>query len=420
MEMKSTFIRDLLVKILLIALFLFLLMYLFPMPNLTPFYSAIFNNNIQTMKDAAEDYFTVKRMPTEDGKSVTMTLKEMEDNKLIIPFVDKDGKTCDKKKSYVKVTKDGDEYVLKVSLTCSDESNYIIERIGCHNFCSNGVCNENKTIAEVAKKEEEKKEEKKVVCHTDEEGTITVKVPTGEYIKEYEYKKENKSEKWTLGEWRDTKVTETEDIKLNNTRTQYTGQKKVTSNTTLYEQISYEYKDNWTLGEWVNTLETETETHRLYSKRTLYTGQKLVTTTAPRYQYSKTKYVLTKTITGSKTTCSDWMYDSTWYTSKPASTGSKEYGDSYNSRSNTDWVLIQSSYKTTTMMPTIVETGGTRYKYELVTSNEDYIKLYSPDRGIKSILYEVKVGDSNVFLNTTLEDLDTTTSLLRSQLIYIT
>ena len=78
MERKGTFIRDLLVKILLIALFLFLLMYLFPMPNLTPFYSAIFNNNIQTMKDAAEDYYTVSRMPTEDGKSEKMTLKEME------------------------------------------------------------------------------------------------------------------------------------------------------------------------------------------------------------------------------------------------------------------------------------------------------------------------------------------------------
>ena len=93
MEKRGTFIRDLLVKILLIALFLFLLMYLFPMPNLTPFYSAIFNNNIQTMKDAAEDYYTVKRMPTEDGKSETMTLKEMEDKKLIVPFVDKNSKS---------------------------------------------------------------------------------------------------------------------------------------------------------------------------------------------------------------------------------------------------------------------------------------------------------------------------------------
>ena len=206
MERKGTFIRDLLVKILLIALFLFLLMYLFPMPNLTPFYSAIFNNNIQTMKDAAEDYYTVSRMPTEDGKSEKMTLKEMEQKKLIVPFVDKNGKSCDKNKSYVKVTKDGDEYVLKVSLTCSDESNYIIERIGCHDFCGNGICKTEKT--------EEKKEEKKPVVVTDDEGTITVKVPTGKYVKEYEYKRELKKDTWVLGQWTDTKVTESSTVKF--------------------------------------------------------------------------------------------------------------------------------------------------------------------------------------------------------------
>lgn len=365
MEKRSTFIRDLLVKILLIALFLFLLMYLFPMPNLTPFYSAIFNNNIQTMKDAAEDYYTVKRMPTEDGKSVKMTLKEMEEKKLIIPFVDKDGKSCDKKKSYVMVTKDGDEYVLKVSLTCSGESNYIIERIGCHDFCANGVCNVDKPISELPK------EEKEVVCKTEEDGTITVKVPTGEYVKELEYKKENYSETWTTGDWKTSKETETSDVKLVNTRTRYTGQKKVTTNTTLYEQVAYEYKDNWTLGEWKNTTETETETHRLYSKRTLYTGQKLETTTVPRYQYSKTKYVLTKTISTPTTVCSDWKNDSTWYSSKPSSTSSKVYGDSYNSKSTTNWKLIQSSYRSVNMIPAIVESNGSTYKYELVNKADN-------------------------------------------------
>ena len=52
---NSSFIRDLLVKVLLLVIFIFLLMYLFPMPNLNPFYSSIFNNNIQTMKEAAEE-----------------------------------------------------------------------------------------------------------------------------------------------------------------------------------------------------------------------------------------------------------------------------------------------------------------------------------------------------------------------------
>ena len=418
MERRSTFIRDLLVKILLIAIFLFLLMYLFPMPNLTPFYSAIFNNNIQTMKDAAEDYYTVKMMPTEDGKSTKMTLKEMEEKKLIIPFVDKDGKTCNKTKSYVKVTKDGDEYVLKVSLTCSDESNYIVERIGCHNFCPNGTCDENKTIADVVPKEEEKKP---IVCETDEDGVITVKVPTGEYITEYEYKKETDNSRWITGEWRNTKVTENETTKLESTRTQYTGQKKVTANTTLYEQIAYGYndkwtignwqdmketetstrklhdtrtlytgqkkvvttetlykhvkygyKENWTIGNWVNEKEKETDTHKLYSSRNLYTGDKLEKVTTTRYQFTKTKYTLEKTITETSKTCSDWIKDTKWYTSKPGSTETKEYGSSYNSRSTSTWTLIQSSYKSYTVMPEYVTVDGTRYKYELVSKVDNY------------------------------------------------
>ena len=68
---NSSIIRDILIKVVLIVLFVFLLTFLFPMPNLTTFYDAVFNNNIQTMKEAAEDYFTTDRMPTELGKEET-------------------------------------------------------------------------------------------------------------------------------------------------------------------------------------------------------------------------------------------------------------------------------------------------------------------------------------------------------------
>ena len=101
---NSNFIRDLLVKLLLIVIFVFLLMKLIPMPNLTAFYDGVFNNNLNAMKDAAKSYYTVERMPDEVGKSSKMTLQEMLDQNLLLPFVDKDGKACDTKKSYVKVT----------------------------------------------------------------------------------------------------------------------------------------------------------------------------------------------------------------------------------------------------------------------------------------------------------------------------
>ena len=299
MDNRSSFLRDILVKVLFITIFIFLLMYLFPMPNLTPFYSSIFNDNIQTMKDAAEDYYTIKRMPTEDGKSTKMTLQEMLDKKLIIPFVDKDGKTCDNTKSYVKVTKDGDEYVLKVSLTCGKESNYVVERIGCHNFCKGQTCNDEKTIKE-AVKEALEEQENKVSCETSKDGVVTVTVPTGKYVYEYEFQKKLTSENWTIGNFTEKQETENENVKLVDTKKQYTGKKKVTKGTTLYEQILYAYKDNWTIGDWTEEVKKETKNLKLYAKRTLYTGQKKVT--KKETQYKHVKY-------GKKNT---WTVDDTW------------------------------------------------------------------------------------------------------------
>ena len=101
---KSSIVRDLIIKIFLILLFVFLITILFPMPNLTAFYDSVFNNNVQSMKDAADSYFTKDRMPEKVGDSVKLTLQDMLDKKLILPFLDKDGNECDTKKSYVKVT----------------------------------------------------------------------------------------------------------------------------------------------------------------------------------------------------------------------------------------------------------------------------------------------------------------------------
>ena len=67
---KSTVIRDLIIKIFLILLFVFLITILFPMPNLTAFYDSVFNNNVQSMKDAADSYFTKDRMPEKVGDTV--------------------------------------------------------------------------------------------------------------------------------------------------------------------------------------------------------------------------------------------------------------------------------------------------------------------------------------------------------------
>lgn len=60
-----------------------------------------------------------------------------------------------------------------------------------------------------------------------------------------------------------------------------------------------------------------------------------------------------------------------------------------------------------------------KYKSDLILKGNKYIKLYSPLTNKKSILYAINLNNKIIFLNTTLEDLNTTTTLLKSQLIYI-
>lgn len=383
---KSTFIRDLIVKVLLIVLFIFLLMFLFPMPNLTTFYDAIFNNNVQTMKDAAEKWYTTERMPQEEGDIEKLTLQEMLDKKLILPFVDKDGNSCDTNESYVSVKKQGEEYILKVSLTCGNQTDYIIEHIGCYDFCKDDSC-------------------KQVTVQTDDKGEIEVKVPqttNNKYAMEYEYRRTKTGEAWTLGNWRNTKLTENSNTKLVDTRTQYTGKKKVTSGTTLYKHVKYAYKDNWTYDtDWTEEVKQTNDNLKLYAERTLYTGKKKTVETINKYKHIKygikdnwtvidwsnqkrttnsttvltgTRYTVRKTVKKTITTgtWSDWKKDTEWRSSKPSNTSKKQWGDSYNSKtevvsSTTSWVLVDSSYVSRSLLPAYSSDGN--YKYVLNSSS---------------------------------------------------
>ena len=90
-ERRSGFsIADLLVKIIFAALFIFILIWLFEkkVPNMTPFYSNVFRENIKYMQEAGESYFTDDKMPKNVGESTKISLGEMFDKKLLLPFVD--------------------------------------------------------------------------------------------------------------------------------------------------------------------------------------------------------------------------------------------------------------------------------------------------------------------------------------------
>ena len=118
---KSNFqTKNVIVQFLFVALIIFVLIWLFPLKSdlknlkttsngdnkdLSVLVDRIFNENIIAMKDAAKSYYTLERLPKNVGDKVKMTLGEMLEKKIILPFTDKHGKTCDVEASYVEVTK---------------------------------------------------------------------------------------------------------------------------------------------------------------------------------------------------------------------------------------------------------------------------------------------------------------------------
>lgn len=147
-------VRDILIQILFIILFIFILVWLFPTKShyeglnnkFNILTGTLFNTNIQTMKEAAVSYYTTERLPQALNGIERMTLKEMLDEKLLIDFVDGNGESCDTSKSYVEVIKLQDEYQMKINLSCSDKDAYIIIHLGCYNYCeATGVCEKKET-----------------------------------------------------------------------------------------------------------------------------------------------------------------------------------------------------------------------------------------------------------------------------------
>ena len=158
-ENSNFSVKNVIVQFLFIALFVFILIWLFPLKsdlrnlkttsNDDSAYSVlldrIFNENIIAMKDAAKSYYTVERLPQNVGDKVKMTLGEMLEKKIILTFTDKNGDTCDLEASYVEVTKYDTEFLMKVNLKCGDEENYLLVYMGCYDYCSTTVCEKNKT-----------------------------------------------------------------------------------------------------------------------------------------------------------------------------------------------------------------------------------------------------------------------------------
>lgn len=174
-ENKFSF-KDILFQFLFVALFIFILLLIFPnkdyMNNMksellnnngnsseqtsTLVTSAIFNQNITSMKEASILYFTTPRLPQKEGDTVKLTLKELLDKHLVVAPLDEDGNVCDTEKSYITMTKEKDEYVLKVNLKCKTEEDYILTYLGCYDYCKGTVCENKNTTSNTTKTDTKK------------------------------------------------------------------------------------------------------------------------------------------------------------------------------------------------------------------------------------------------------------------------
>lgn len=157
-------LRKFLLRFIFVITFICLLIWLIPKftspklnnqdkTELSPIKNPVFKSNLQKLQEVGVDYYTKERLPKEVDTSSKLTLGDMITKKLIVPLVDQENRACDSKKSYVKVTKMEQEYLMKVNLKCQKEEDYILVHLGNYNYCDTAVC---------PKKETEIKKEKSV------------------------------------------------------------------------------------------------------------------------------------------------------------------------------------------------------------------------------------------------------------------
>lgn len=156
-EQKGFPFRDFLLKLILIIVII--LMVIWILPNITSpkvktnkdtstVVTKQVSKNIDKIKSAAVKYYTKKKLPTKTGKSKSITLDNLIQKKYISNIKDKD---IDKKKSYAKITKLDNEYLLKVYVKTKKASDYKLYHLGHYDYCKSYLCEKRKTNTQEVK-----------------------------------------------------------------------------------------------------------------------------------------------------------------------------------------------------------------------------------------------------------------------------
>lgn len=168
-------LRDVLLKAIVVIIFLILIIFIITKvttpdkknnSNNSSNYDKVFSENLKAMEDAAFDYYTKDRLPKEVGDVNELTLREMINSNLLEAFTDADGNACDVNNSYIRLTKNDEDYTLRVNLKCNEKEDYSLMKVGEYSYCENDICKRDSS-KEDKKEEVEEKEEVEITESSD-------------------------------------------------------------------------------------------------------------------------------------------------------------------------------------------------------------------------------------------------------------
>ena len=157
-------LRDVLLKAIIVIIFLILIIFIITKLT-TPDnetnksssnYDKVFSDNLEKMEDAAFKYYTEDRLPTEVGGKTELTLREMINQNLLEAFTDGNNEACDVNASYIRLTKNDNDYTLRVNLKCNEKEDYKLTRVGKYDYCTDTLCKRDSSKEKNTTKEEEK------------------------------------------------------------------------------------------------------------------------------------------------------------------------------------------------------------------------------------------------------------------------
>ena len=91
---------------------------------------------VNSLENAGIKYFNEGNTPKNVGEKKKVTLKELQDSRLI-GTLKVGNTTCDIKNSYVELTKNNDYYVVMSNLTCSTASKNKLTHVSNYSYCNN-------------------------------------------------------------------------------------------------------------------------------------------------------------------------------------------------------------------------------------------------------------------------------------------